>query len=75
MSEVLFAAQARVGGLVGQAAHCGQLLINSIGGQMARFEIHKIARNHEAVEGRARLGAAPRNKLIEGVFVDSPRTG
>ena len=60
---------------LGQAAHRCQLLVDGVGRQMPRFQVHAIARNYDGVEGETRLEAVPRNKLIDGVFVDAARGG
>ena len=59
--------QAGIGGLVGQATHGSELLIDGVGGQMPRFQVHAVAHDHDAVEGQARLGAIPGDELVDGI--------
>ena len=66
--------QASVGGFVSQATHGGQLLVDGVGGQMPRFQVHAIAHDDDAVEGQPRLGAVPGDELVDGVLVDSARS-
>jgi hypothetical protein len=56
---------------VSQTTHGGKLLVDGVGGQMPRFQVHAIAHDHDAVEGQARLGAVPRNELVDGVLVNT----
>ena len=51
------------------------MLVDSIGGQMPRFQIYPIAHNDDAVEGQPRLGAVPGNKLIDCVLVNATDAG
>jgi hypothetical protein len=65
--------QARVCGFVSQATHGCKLLIDGVGGQMPRFQVHAIAHDHDAVEGQPRLGAVPGDELINCVLVNAAR--
>ena len=65
--------QASVGGLVSQSTHGCKLLIDRIGGQMPRFQVHAIAHHHNAVEGQPRLGAVPGDELVDRVLVNTAR--
>lgn len=67
--------QARVGGFVCDAAHGGKLLVDRIGCQPTRFEVHAITSNHDPVEGEPRFRAVPCYELVESEFVDAVRTG
>ena len=66
--------QASVGGFVSQATHGCKLLVDGVGGQMPRFQVHAIAHDDDAVEGQPRLGAVPGDELVDGVLVDSARS-
>src|SRR6266566_7657316 len=66
--------QASVGGFVSQATHGCKLLVDGVGGQMSRFQVHAIAHDDDAVEGQPRLGAVPGDELVDGVLVDSARS-
>jgi hypothetical protein len=66
--------QTGVGGFVSQATHGGKLLVDGVGGQMSRFQVHAIAHHHDAVEGQPRLGAIPGDELVDGVLVHSTRS-
>ena len=55
--------QASVGGFVSQATHGCKLLVDGVGGQMSRFQVHAIAHDDDAVEGQPRLGAVPGDEL------------
>src|SRR5713101_6284968 len=66
--------QASVGGFVSQATHGRKLLVDGVGGQMPRFQVHAIAYDDDAVEGQPRLGAVPGDELVDGVLVDSARS-
>ena len=57
-----------------EAAHGCQLLVDGVGGQMTRFQVHAIAHNDDAVESQPRLGAVPGDELVNGVLVDSARS-
>jgi len=58
---------------VSQATHGCKLLVDGVGGQMPRFQVHAIAHDDDAVEGQPRLGAVPGDELVDGVLVDSAR--
>ena len=45
------AQQPRVGGLVRQPAHGGEVLINRVRGQASGFQMHAVTNDHDAVEG------------------------
>jgi hypothetical protein len=49
--------QASVGGFVSQATHGCKLLVDGVGGQMPRFQVHAIAHDHDAIAGQPRLRA------------------
>src|SRR5437016_1160434 len=66
--------QASVGGFVSQATHGCELLVDGVGGEMPRFQVHAIAHDDDAVEGQPRLGAVPGDELVDGVLVDSARS-
>lgn len=66
--------QASVGGFVSQATNRSELLVDGVGGQMPRFQVHAIAHDDDAVEGQPRLGAVPSDELVDGVLVDSARS-
>src|SRR6516162_1944963 len=51
--------QTGIGGFVSQATHGCKLLVDGIGGQTPRFQVHPIAHNHDAVKGQPRLRAVP----------------
>ena len=65
--------QASGGGFVSQATH-GCKLVDGVGGQMPRFQVHAIAHHDDAVEGQPRFGAVPGDELVDGVLVDSARS-
>src|SRR5207253_8183991 len=44
--------QASVGGFVSQATHGCELLVDGVGGQVPRFQVHARAHDDEAVEGQ-----------------------
>jgi len=67
--------QARVGGFVSQATHGCKLLVDGVGGQMPRFQVHAVAHDYNPVQCEARLRAVPGNELIDGVFIDAARGG
>ena len=69
----LGAQQTRIGSFVSQATHGCKLLVDGVGGQMPRFEVHAIAYDHDAVEGQPWLGAVPRDELIDGILVNATR--
>jgi len=50
-------------------------LVDGVGGQMPRFQVHAIAHNHDAVEGQSRLGAIPGDELVDGVLVHAREAG
>ena len=54
-----------------EAAHSSELLVDGVRGQTSGLQVHAIADYDDAVEGQARLGAIPRNKLINGVLVNA----
>ncbi len=56
-----------------EAAHGGQLLVDGVGGQTSRLQVHPITDYDDAVEGQARLGAIPCNELINGVLIHAAR--
>jgi hypothetical protein len=66
--------QTGVGGFVSQAAHGCKLLVDSVGGQMPRFQVHAIAHDHDPVEGQPWLGAIPGDELIDGILIDTARS-
>ena len=66
--------QARVGGFVRQATHGCKQLVDGVGGQMSRFQVHAIADDHDAVEGQPRLGVVPGDELVDSVLVHSTRS-
>jgi len=51
------------------------LLVDRIGCQPTRFEVHAITSNHDPVEGEPRFRAVPCYELVESEFVDAARTG
>ncbi len=57
-----------------QATHGCKLLVDGVGGQMPRFQVHAIAHDDDAVEGQPRLGAILSNELIDGVLVNAARS-
>jgi hypothetical protein len=57
-----------VGRFVRQATNGGELLVDGVSGQMARFQIQAIAQNDDRVEGQPRLGTVPGDELVDGVF-------
>jgi len=54
--------------LVSLATHGCKLLVDGVGGQMPRFQVHAIAHDDDAVEGQPRLGAVPGDELVDGVL-------
>src|ERR1700739_3578484 len=66
--------QARVRGLGSQATHGCKLLVDGVGGQMPRFQVHAIAHDDDAVEGQSSLGAVPGDALVDGGLVHSARS-
>jgi hypothetical protein len=52
---------------------CLWVLVDGVGGQMPRFQVHAIAHDDDAVEGPPRLGAVPGDELVDGVLLDSAR--
>jgi hypothetical protein len=65
--------QTRIGGFVRQPSNSGQLLVDGIGGQTARFQVHAVADNNYAVECQSWLGTIPGDELIDGIFVHAAR--
>jgi hypothetical protein len=65
--------QARVGCLVSEAAHGGELLVDGVCRQTARLQVHAVAHDHDPVQREARFGAVPGDELIDGLFVDAAR--
>jgi hypothetical protein len=63
--------QTRVGGFVSQTTHSCKLLVDGVGGQMPRFQVHAIAHDHDAVKGQAWLGAVPGDELVDGIPVNT----
>ena len=41
---------------------------------MARFKVHAVAHDDDAVEGQPGLGAVPGDELVDGVLVNSARS-
>ncbi len=66
--------QTSVGGFVSQATYGCKLLVDSVGGQMPRLQVHAIAHDDDPIEGQPRLGAVPGDELVDGVLVDSTRS-
>jgi len=56
---------------VSQLPNCSKLLVDGVGSQTPRFQVHPIAHDHDAVEGQPRLGAIPGNELVNSVLVHS----
>jgi hypothetical protein len=69
----LWTQQARVCGFVSQTTHGCKLLVDGVGGQMPRFQIHAITHDDDAAESQPRLGAVPGDELVDDVLVDSAR--
>src|ERR1035438_6710966 len=67
--------QASGGGFVSQATHGCKLLVDGVGGQMPRFQVHAIAHDYDAIEGQSWLGAVPRDELVDGILVNAARGG
>jgi len=61
--------QARVGGFVSQAANSCKLLVNGVGRQLPRFQVHSIAHDDDTVEGQSGFRTEPGNELVDGVLV------
>jgi hypothetical protein len=47
--------QTGIGGFMRQPTHGGQLLVDGIGSQPARFHVHAVTNDHDAVERQTRL--------------------
>jgi len=62
-----------IGSFVSQVTHGCELLVNGVGRQMPRFQIHAIAHDDDAVEGEPRLGAIPSDELVDGIPADTAR--
>jgi hypothetical protein len=73
-SSQLGTQQASIGGFVSQTTHGCKLLVDGVGGQMPRFQVHAIANDHDAVEGQPRLGAVPSDELVDSILVHSARS-
>ena len=58
--------QASISSFVSQTTHGCKLLVDRIGGQMPRFQVHPIAHDDDSVEGQTRLGAVPGDELVDG---------
>jgi hypothetical protein len=54
-----------------QTTHSCKLLVDGVGGQMPRFQVHAIAHDHDAVKGQAWLGAVPGDELVDGIPVNT----
>lgn len=65
--------QTGVGGFVSQTTHGCQLLVDGVGSQMPRLQVHAIAHDDDAVEGQPRLGTVPGDELVDGVLVNPAR--
>jgi hypothetical protein len=61
--------QTRIGGFVSQSPNGSKLLVDGIGGQMARFQVHAITHNNDPVEGQPRLRTVPGDELIDGILI------
>jgi len=53
-----------------QTTHGGELLIDGVRGQAARFQVQAVTHDHDAIESQARLRAVPSSELIDGVLVN-----
>jgi hypothetical protein len=51
------------------------LLVDGVGGEMPRFQVHAIAHDNDAIERQTGLGTVPGDELIDGVLVDTPLGG
>ena len=65
--------QTGIGGFVSETAHGCKLLVDGVGGQMPRFQVHAIAHDHDAIEGQPRLRTIPGNELVDRILVYSSR--
>jgi hypothetical protein len=68
------AEQSSVSSFVRESSHRCKLLVDGVGGQMPRFQVHAIAHDHDAVEGQPRLGAIPGDELVDCVLVHPTRS-
>jgi hypothetical protein len=50
-----------------------ELLVDGIGGQTPRFQVHAVANDHDAVESQSRFRAVPGDELVDGVLVHAAR--
>ena len=50
-------------------------MVDGIGGQTPRFEMHAIAHDDDAIECQTRFRAVPGNELFDGVLIDATGTG
>ncbi|MGO9083624.1 MAG: hypothetical protein ACLQBK_00220 [Candidatus Sulfotelmatobacter sp.] len=65
--------QTSICGFVGEPSNGRELLVDGIRRQTSSFQVHAVANDHNAIEGQARFGAIPGNKLVDGVLVDAAR--
>ena len=56
-----------------QAAHGCKLLVDGVGCQLPRFQVHAIAYDDDAIEGQSGFGAVPGDELVDGVLVNTAR--
>jgi len=67
--------EARIRCFMGKSSNGGKLLVDGIGGQTPRFEMHAIAHDDDAIECQTRFRAVPGNELFDGVLIDATGTG
>ena len=56
-----------------QPAYGSEVLVDGAGGQTARFHMHSVTHDHDAVECEARFRAVPGRELLDGVFINPAR--
>ena len=56
-----------------EAAHGCKLLVDGVGRQMPRFQVHAIAHDDDAIESQSGFRAIPGNELVDGVLVHAAR--
>ena len=69
----LGAQQSGIGGFVSQTAHGCELLVDGVGGEMPRFQVHTIAHDNDAIERQTGLGTIPGDEFIDGMSIAALR--
>ena len=53
-----------------QTTHGCKLLIDGVRGQAARFQVHSVPHDNDAIESQSRFRTVPGSELIDGVLVN-----